>query len=624
MKRKFILTMMVLSIVFCSCGNKDDGTSGDEKHGTPGEIVNDKDVEVATSDSWALVDELGRNIPDNLPSQAARENKQVVMFYWTWHESTQCLYSNIVNITEVLRDHPEAMKDPADQYSLYWGQPQQPCFWGQPLFGYYRTTDTWVLRKHAEMLADAGVDAVFFDCTNGTFTWDESTNALMKTWNQAAKDGVNVPKIAFMLPFGPSDNSLTSLRNLYTNIYKAGKYSSLWYRRNGKPVIMAYPDNLTSSTTDIAIKNFFTFRPGQPDYVSGPSRDDQWGWLECYPQHLYCGHEQMTVGVAQNANDASGGHCYAFNAPGTYGRSYTKTNGQDNSEKAYLKGLNFQEQWDRAHKMDPSVVFVTGWNEWIAGRHASWPPSNPYKPFAFPDQYDYERSRDIEPNAEWGDYGDIYYCQLIENIRKFKGVAKKPAVSGPQTMEIGSFKGWNSVSPEFRHYPGNTLKRKELRHGNKEDLYNTNNTGRNDIVSARVARDKEYVYFLAVTKDDLTSCTGKGWMRLFINIDRDYSTGWKGYDFCLNYKNPESATSGIVSKCAGSEWNWQDAGKFEYSASGNMLEIKVARSVLGAGGKLDFEFKWSDNMQEEGSIMDFYVNGDCAPGGRFNFVYTAD
>ena len=26
-------------------------------------------------------------------------------------------------------------------------------------------------------------------------------------------------------------------------------------------------------------------------------------------------------------------------------------------------------------------------------------------------------------------------------------------------------------------------------------------------------------------------------------------------------------------------------------------------------------------MQDEGNIMDFYVNGDVAPGGRFNFVY---
>jgi hypothetical protein len=37
---------------------------------------------------------------------------------------------------------------------------------------------------------------------------------------------------------------------------------------------------------------------------------------------------------------------------------------------------------------------------------------------------------------------------------------------------------------------------------------------------------------------------------------------------------------------------------------------------------MDFEFKWSDNMQEEGNGMDFYVNGDAAPGGKSNFIYT--
>jgi hypothetical protein len=55
----------------------------------------------------------------------------------------------------------------------------------------------------------------------------------------------------------------------------------------------------------------------------------------------------------------------------------------------------------------------------------------------------------------------------------------------------------------------------------------------------------------------------------------------------------------------------------------NTLEIKIDRKTLNLNGKpLNFEFKWNDNMQENGNIMDFYVNGDTAPGGRFNFVYA--
>jgi hypothetical protein len=32
--------------------------------------------------------------------------------------------------------------------------------WGESAFGYYRSDDPWVLRKHAQMLSDAGVDVI--------------------------------------------------------------------------------------------------------------------------------------------------------------------------------------------------------------------------------------------------------------------------------------------------------------------------------------------------------------------------------------------------------------------------------------------------------------------------------
>ena len=109
---------------------------------------------------------------------------------------------------------------------------------------------------------------------------------------------------------------------------------------------------------------------------------------------------------------------------------------------------------------------------------------------------------------------------------------------------------------------------------------------------------------------------------MFINSDRDINTGWKGYDYILNYSTPLSDTEGFVSKCVGNEWKWSTTGVFSYAVKGNKMEIRVAKSALGLEGKLNFEFKWSDNMQDDGNILDFYVNGDAAPGGRFNFVYT--
>ncbi|HEY9559936.1 MAG TPA: hypothetical protein VIR29_04000, partial [Anseongella sp.] len=66
---------------------------------------------------------------------------------------------------------------------------------------------------------------------------------------------------------------------------------------------------------------------------------------------------------------------------------------------------------------------------------------------------------------------------------------------------------------------------------------------------------------------------------------------------------------------------WKKAAKVNYAVSGNRLEIRVPRKVLGAGDHIDMEFKWSDNMQREGDIMDFLLNGDVAPFGRFNYHY---
>jgi hypothetical protein len=574
------------------------------------------------SDQWATTDALGRKVRDYSTAGEKKKDKFVAMFYWTWHQGEDDTTYQVKNITEIVRKYPEAMKD---YHHPAWGDKQPGFFfWEQPLLGYYKTTDPWILRKHAEMLADAGVDAVFFDCTNGSITWEKSYEALMRTWDQAQKDGVNVPKIAFMLPFGSSPNSLVSLRQLYHNVYKPSRYKNLWFIWKGKPCIMAYPDNLTSSLEDQEIAKFFTFRPGQPDYVDGPKRNDQWGWLENYPQHGYVKgengkFEQVTVGTAQNASPATNGHCSAFNLPGSFGRNFSQRNGFDPRVDGYLYGWNFQEQWDRAFNVDPELVFITGWNEFIAGQ---WLHKDGWTgdPFSFVDQFDWEHSRDIEPNKGWGDKGDVYYLQLIDNIRKFKGMVAPEKVSSSKTIKIGKNDGWTDVAPYYKHYKGNTMHRD---HRGRYDQYYTNNTGRNDIIGAKVARDADKIYFYVETTEKLTNQNNRNWMMLFIDIDRDKSTGWNGYDIIVNRVNPKGDKA-IVEKNVAGRWEWEPIAETKFAVKNNKLELEIKRSVLNLTGKeIDLEFKWNDNMQENGNIMDFYVNGDTAPGGRFNFVYTA-
>jgi len=579
-------------------------------------------IPFVSSNDWAFTDALGRKAISQ-EQASSKKDKTIAMFYWTWHQGNDDTTYQVKNISEIVRDNPLAMKDynhPA------WGTKKPGFFfWEEPLFGYYKTTDPWVLRKHAEMLADAGVDVVFFDCTNGSLTWEESYEALFSVWDQAQKDGVKVPKIAFMLPFGPVANSDVSLRQLYKDVYQPGRYKNLWFIWKGKPGIMAYPDNLKKSGTDQEIADFFTFRPGQPDYVDGPKRKDQWAWLENYPQHGYVPlangkFEQVAVGVAQNAGPSTNGHCSAFNLPGTYGRNFSMRNGFDPRVDGYLYGWNFQEQWDRAFELDPELVFITGWNEFTAGQ---WLPKDNWTgdPFSFVDQFDWVHSRDIEPNKGWGDKGDVYYQQLIDNVRKFKGMDPISKVSELKTIRLGKANDWDQVYPEFKHYAGNTLHRD---HRGRYSEYYTNTSGRNDIVEAKIARDNNNLFFLVKTAEKLSPSTDRNWMMLFIDADRDKSTGWNGYEYMINRQNPKG-NKVIVEKNVGGRWEWEFIGEVPYIVQNNSLEISAPRKLFNLQGKsINLEFKWNDNMQETGNIMDFYVNGDSAPGARFNFVYKAD
>jgi len=710
-------------------------------------------------------DGLGRKLPTFKEVGGEKDNKTVGLFYWTWHTDDLANFSPVLNITQILEQYPEAERDA--NHSAWHGIEGGTFWWDEPLFGYYRTTDEWVLRKHAEMLAEAGVDVVFFDCSNGSYTWKSSYTKLLEVWTQARADGVPTPQIAFLLPFGATEGAMSSLTELYDDLYAPGLYKDLWFMWKGKPLIMAYPEsmkvkrnsaglkftassafygltascpswgnnigNLTfrlykwnnsyaetvavnpvvektfqnfadnatlkltfnkqeagtylwelckgteivgvwkydettantvsyfnsaqisgSYESEIAyssslnfvpltrgensspvqilqmtdqqkvneVKSFFSFRPAQADYVNGPKRNDQWGWLETYPQHEYVskesgGYEQVPVGVAQNASDASGGHASAFNSALTYGRSYTKAKGQDAREDAYFYGLNFQEQWTRALQLDPDFIFVTGWNEWTAGRWFDWD----VKPFAFVDLYSAEKSRDVEPVKSWGNKADVYYMQMIENIRKYKGMQDETVASAAKSIDLNKLADWNNVKPEFLSYKGNTLHRNHA--GQGKELVYTNTSGRNDIIKAKVARDSEYLYFYVETASDLTPHTDSKWMRLFIDIDRNKATGWEGYDYVINRNSPGELANVEKSE---SSWEWNSIGTAEYKVDAAVLIIKVKRSLLGLSGNetIDFEFKWSDNMQEDGNIIDFYVNGDVAPSGRFNYHYFTD
>lgn len=582
-------------------------------------------------DFWVAVDGLGRTLPTIEEAGERNKEKFVGLFYWTWH------YHHLQNrparnVTEMLIKDPTAVNDFDNPL---WTDNEDGCphYWNEPLFGYYTNLDEYVVRKHAELIADAGVDVIIFDCTNGTMLWEEGYEMLFKIFEEARAEGVNVPQMAFILPFSDGVEANTSLKNLYKNIYSKGKYKDLWFMWDGKPLIMAHSSALDEDKAEEKeILDFFTFRRNEPTYFADDTyiSEETWGWCSDYPQTKYGktltdGVEQMCVSVAQNAADGqlvamnSGGNVQGRSfTHGDYSYSYKKGNEtvsvDSSTEDAILYGLNFQQQWDYAIECDPEFIFITGWNEWLAGRFSEWQGTEN----AFPDQFNDEYSRDIEPSK--GILKDHYYYQLVANIRRFKGMQSEDVSKTSATIDIfGKDSQWNSVEYSYNHYVNSTRERDI---DSWQGVHYENDTMRNDFKNVKVTYDKENVYFRIETVDDITSYKDNAWMRLLIDTDfTGESKNWEGFEYIVNRENATESEV-IIEKSTGG-WNFEKTGTGRYNINKNIMCLEISREALGLEntGEINFNFKLSDNMQTDGDILDFYQNGDVAPGGRFMFAF---
>lgn len=553
------------------------------------------------SDTWEAVDALGRAVATADTAPAPRPDRFVGMFYFLWQG--QHGQSGPHDNSKILAAHPEALED---ENNPAWGPMHAFHHWGEPLFGYYLSDDGWVLRRHAQMLADAQVDAVIFDVTNQS-TYPACYTALCEAFMDIRARGERTPQIAFLCPFW--DPSKTA-RELYGALYKPGRYPELWFQWDGKPLIMANP-----AKVDEELRGFFTFRKPVPSYFTGPDAPDEWGWLEVSPQHVFRNSrgeaEQMTVGVGQNAVD---GRLGSLSEPGALGRSFHQGT-WDKRPNASWYGFNLAEQWDRALKEDPQFVFVTGWNEWIAMRFNEF--AGVKRPVMFVDQFNEENSRDIEPMR--GGHGDAYYCQLLDYVRRYKGVRPQPKAGEAKTIDVhGEFKQWEGVTPEYRNHRG-AFHRDHPGWGAAGPY--TNATARNNIVRCKVSRDDDSLYFLAESAAPLSPATDPLWMRLCINSDHRADTGWEGYDFIVNRVPPENGQA-VVERCTAG-WKWERVGTVPMTVKDKRLHLAIPRAMLAlpSDAGVDLLFKWADNNCENGDIMDFTTNGDAAPPGRFAYRY---
>jgi len=334
----------------------------------------------------------------------------------------------------------------------------------------------------------------------------------------------------------------------------------------------------------------------------------------------------MCVSLAQHSGTK------AFSTSAFYGDTTNRTRSwhdgaNDPAEDAYLYGYNFAEQFDYVYKCNPDIIFITGWNEWFAQRQRKWltMEGEPHTdPIILVDNADVNNSRDIQPMK--GGYGDNYYMQMVQYIRKFKGATVpneklNTAVEvKPITINVKEdFTQWNDVEWYYQDYVDDTNPRDAIGYGG---IHYTDNSGRNDIATIKIANDSEKLYAYVQTVDDIIGMGEKHCLSMFISTEDNESAAWCGYNYVVS-RVPASVDKLVVEKYTTNGWTKID--EVAYLMEGNKLQFEIPLATLGLqSDNITIQFKVADNYQDEEGIYSFYLHGDVAPYGRLNYVYSSN
>jgi len=540
------------------------------------------------------VDEFGRTFE---PALEMNSDKEVGMFYFLWHgESSTTTY----NITDLLENDQDSLWNKS-------GNAKSPLYafhyWNEPLFGYYRSNDKWVIARHCEMLTAAGVDFLAFDTNNGPIYPDQFL-ALCEVFQEYYDAGWDVPKICFMT----KSSSPSTMEEIYNTLYKDGLYKDLWYCRDGvTPTIMGCPkDGYEALYAEL--DEFFDII-----YTQWPSEefvDNAFPWIEwSYPQPIHNG--VISVSIAQHtAIPMSRSWTQRYM---NWGRGYDHTD-DINHEATFRQGINFQQQWDTVFNNIDQVdtVFVTGWNEWVAQKYIV------DNAVGFVDLFNEEFSRDIEMPKEG--YGDNFYLQLCDNIRRFKGASEVTAAKTPETtIDVnGDPSQWESVNASYIALSQTVRERKstsvDMRRKYRQDA------PANNIQEIKLAHDKDNLYFLIRCENDVAVSEDANWMNIYIGTGELALKGFCGYEYLADCTPTGGKLCTLDETCTATD----TGSSIQTSVSGKYVQVAVPLASMGITSVKDCQgiyFKVTDGVTESSDILETYISGKSLPMGRLSYYY---
>lgn len=283
-------TIPFLLLALIACSKSDPGPGPGPK---PGEVV------TYGNESLVAVDPAGKEIAFDY---RAPRDKKVGIFYFIWqgahgYDVGDYFGGDIVppkaSDTRSPYDISELEKGHSNPADIPFGPGGAMHYWGKPYLDYYVANDKWVIRRHAQMLAEAGVDVIFIDVTNG-YAYLPVVKTLCDVYVQMMREGNPRPQISFILNSNPAP-VVQELLTLYGN----SDYDRLWYELEGKPLLLAPSGNYGAG-----VASRLTFRHAWFDtqfnyggnwYGDGVGK---WSWGEFSPQRNV--QEEMPVMVASH------------------------------------------------------------------------------------------------------------------------------------------------------------------------------------------------------------------------------------------------------------------------------------------------------------------------------------
>ena len=625
MKKAFCAILALLTILLTACSGKNSDTETIPEDTIPETHITEDDTVYidakdyynnGNSNSYVVgIDKLGRTFDASIPK--TDKKRQVGIFYFLTLGQHPNKYSNkIYDTQEILKlENGLDLMFSLDALDENIAPAGAAYFWGQPLYGYYNSTDVWVIRRHLQLLATAGVDYLCFDVTNAV-TYDAVYPLIMKQICELKAEGYeNIPQTVFYT----HSYSTVIINKLYNDLYSKGLYKDAWYYYEGKPLIVGYTNvkrdiKATESASyspeklSDEIRDFFSFKlPEWPSEYT--TYKNSLPWIEWqYPSPVH----GDVINVAVASHPAVPMSASLTQGALNFGRGWSVTEERNITEDS-AKGTYFQSCWDTAIEADTDMVFVTGWNEWVATKFE-------YNgEYALVDQCNDEFSRDTEMTR--GDFEDNFYLQLCDNIRRYKntpvGDARvKTAVDNIPMIEDTT--EWNKVKAVFKTVGRDNSARASV--GAIPSISYTQAPARNNIYELRVTESEDHLFFYIKTDDVIAQREDgdTGWMNIFVGVGELADKGWCGYEYVINRNAKDGKTD--VQKLS-ADFKGEETGRGVYYMSGNILQVKVPKSALGITGRASIYFKVADGIDHPEDIMDYYVSGRSVPMGRLSYRY---